>query len=164
MGFSLSSPLSCYFLQSLCVLSYCSAILAVALFDPLFGLVGYVGHPWPIYFPRALLAIFPALHSHRLLLTPLGFLIPITLSFMDFLSTPYFPYFYYFGLAVAHSHFCISHTTHGFAYSLFPGSFRPVYFLIKAHLFISWACNPLFLPLGFNGFSIYLLTLFCPCC
>ena len=33
------------------------------------------------------------------------------------------------------------------------GSFRPVYFL-KAYLFISWACNPLFLSFGLNGFFL----------
>ena len=42
-----------------------------------------------------------------------------------------------------------------FAFSLFPGSFKPIY-LLKAHLFISWAYDPLFLSLGLNGFSIYL--------
>ena len=45
---------------------------------------------------------------------------------------------------------------------LSPGSFKSVCFL-KAHLFISWICDPLFLPLGLNGFSILLPTLFCPC-
>ena len=63
---------------------------------------------------------------------------------------------------MTHSHFYTSYTAHGFASSLFPGFFRLVYFL-KAHLFTSWACNPLFLPLGLNGFSIHSLTLFCPC-
>ena len=38
-----------------------------------------------------------------------------------------------------------------FAISLFPGSFEPIYFL-KAHLFISWTCDPLFLPLELNSF------------
>ena len=78
-------------------------------------------------------------------------------------STPYFLYFLYFlyfRLAVVHS---TSHTAHEFATSLSPGSFGPICFL-KSHLFISWACNPLFLPLGLDGFSIHLLTLFCPCC
>ena len=46
---------------------------------------------------------------------------------------------------------------------LSPGSFKSVCFL-KAHFFISWICDPLFLPLGLNGFSIFLPTLFCPCC
>ena len=82
---------------------------------------------------------------------------------MDLPSTPYFLYLHYFGLVVAHSHFSTSHTAHGFATSLFPSSFRPIYFL-KAHLFISWACDPLFLPLGLNSFSIHSLTLFCSCC
>ena len=35
--------------------------------------------------------------------------------------------------------------------SLFLGSFEPICFL-KAHLLISWTCDPLFLPLGLNGF------------
>ena len=91
-------------------LPYCSVIPTVMLFDPslrgLFGLAAYsspndsawslgfllhclralvfhlfpLGHPWPIYFPWAFLALFLTLHSHVLLLTPLGFLGPITLS------------------------------------------------------------------------------------
>ena len=35
--------------------------------------------------------------------------------------------------------------------SLFPGSFEPICFL-KAHLLISWTCDPLFLLLGLSGF------------
>ena len=35
--------------------------------------------------------------------------------------------------------------------SLFPSSFEPICFL-KAHLLISLTCDPLFLPLGLNGF------------
>ena len=46
---------------------------------------------------------------------------------------------------------------------LFLGSLKPVCFL-KAHLFILWPYNPLFLPLRLNGFSIQLLTHFCWCC
>ena len=46
------------------------------------GFFGYVRHLWPIYFPWALLAIFLTLHSHGFLLTPLGFVGPITLSFI----------------------------------------------------------------------------------
>ena len=45
LGFSSFSLVSCLFLQSLCVLSYYSAIPTVALFDPsllgLFGLIAY---------------------------------------------------------------------------------------------------------------------------
>ena len=48
---------------------------------------------------------------------------------------------------MAHSHFSISYTAHGYAISLFPSFFKPIY-ILKAHLFISWACDPLFLPLG----------------
>ena len=134
-----------------------------ALLSHLFPL----GHPWPICFPWASLALFVTLHSHRLLLTPLGFLGLITLSFIlkahGLAINSYFLCLHYFGLAVAHSHFSISHTAHEFVTSLSPGSFRPICFL-KAHLFILWAYNPLFLPLGLNDFSIHLLTLFYPCC
>ena len=35
--------------------------------------------------------------------------------------------------------------------SLFSDSFEPIFFL-KAHLLISWTYDPLFLPLGLNGF------------
>ena len=76
---------------------------------------------------------------------------------------PYFLCLHYFGFTVAHSHFSTLHTVYGFATSLSSSSFRPICFL-KAHLFMSRACNPLFLPLGLNGFSIHLLTLFCPYC
>ena len=45
---------------------------------------------------------------------------------------------------------------------LFPDFFKPAC-LFKAHLLISWACDPLFLPLGPNGFVICLPILCCPC-
>ena len=101
--FSSFSPLFCSFLQSLRFLPYRSAILVMVLFDPSllglfgliiysalndsvqsFGLFGYVackllcspftflGHPRP----------FLVSCSHGLLLTPLGFPGPITLSFI----------------------------------------------------------------------------------
>ena len=38
------------------------------------------GHPWPICFLWISLTIFLTLRSHGLLLTPLGFFVPITLS------------------------------------------------------------------------------------
>ena len=124
-------------------------------------------HPWPICFLWASLTLLPTLHSHTLLLTSLGLPDPITLfSFLGFMGLPLTPYFlclHYFGPTVAHSHFFISYTAHRYAISLFQGFFKPIY-LLKAHLFISWACDPLFLPLRFNSFSIHLLTLFCPCC
>ena len=82
---------------------------------------------------------------------------------MDLPSTPYFLCLHYFRSAMTHSYFSTSHTTHRFATFLYLGFFRPICFL-KAHLFILWAYDPLFLPLGFNDFSIHLLTLFCPCC
>ena len=100
------------------------------------------------------------------LLTTLGFPSPITLSLiLEIHGLAINPLLFLLTLLRAccvHSHFSISHTTHVFATSLSPGFFRPIYFL-KAHLFISWACDPLFLPLRLNGFSIHSLTLFCSC-
>ena len=99
-------------------------------------------------------------HCHSYFLAQL--LYPSSLGLMDFPLTPYFLYLHYFTPAVAHSHFSTSHTAHEFATSLFLSSFRPVFFL-KAHLFILWPYDQLFLLLGYNDFSIQLLTPFCPC-
>ena len=125
-----------------------------------------LGHPWPICFLWASLSFLLTLHPHGLLLTSLGFPDPITsfssLGFIGLSLTLYFLCLHYFGPAVAHSHFSISYTTHGYAISLFPGFFKPIY-LFKAHLFILWACDPLFLLLGPNGFTTCLPTLCCPC-
>ena len=117
------------------------------------------GHPWPIYFPSAFLALFLTLHSHVLVLTPLGFLGPITLSLIlgahglainPLLSLLALPWAYYGSFSLFYITYCpwVCH------FSLSPSSFRPIYFL-KAHFFILWACNPLFLPFWLNGF-------FCP--
>ena len=70
-----------------------------------------------------------------------------SLGLMDFPLATYFLYLHYFEFVVAHFHFSTSYTVHEFATSLFRGFFRPVCFL-KAHLFILWAQDPLFLPLG----------------
>ena len=95
-------------------------------------------------------------------LTLLGFPGPITsfssLGFMGLPLTPYFLCLHYFGPTMVHSYFFISYIVHGYAISLFPSFFKPIY-LLKAHLFISWAYDPLFLPLGPNGFTTCLPTL-----
>ena len=125
------------------------------------------GHPWPICFLWASFALLLTLHSHGFLLTSLGFPDPITLfsslRFMGLLLTLYFLCLQYFGPAVALSHFSISYAAYGYAISLFSGFLKPIC-LFKAHLFISWACDLLFLSLGSNGFAIYLPTLCYPCC
>ena len=125
-----------------------------------------LGNPWPICSLWASLVLLLTLHSHGLLLTSLGFPGPITLFsslwFMGLPLTRYFLCLRYFGPVVALFHFSISYTAHGYAISLFPGSFKPTC-LFKAHLFISWVCDPLFLQLGPNGFAIYLPILCCPC-
>ena len=114
---------------------------------------------------NSLLSLFALLWACGLL-TSLGFPGPITLfSSLRFIGLPLTPYFFclhYFGPTVALSHFSTSYTTHGYAISLFPGFFKPTC-LFKAHLFISWAYDPLFLPLGPNGFAICLPILCCPC-
>ena len=118
----------------------------------------YLGHPWPIFLPWASSALLLTLYSHGLLLTSLGFPGPITsyssLGFMDLPSIPYSLCLHCFGPAAVHSYFFSHHTLPMgllLTISLFPGSFEPICFL-KAHLLISWTFDPLFLPLGLNGF------------
>ena len=125
-----------------------------------------LGRPRPVCFPWVSSTFFLTLHSHGFLLNFLGFPGPITLSLI----------FGVHGLAInpllsslsllwaCRGSFSLFHIIYcsWFAFSLFPGSFKPIY-LLKTHLFISRACNPLFLPLGFNKFSIYLSTLFYLC-
>ena len=160
VGFSSFSPFSCSFLQSLHFLSYRFAIPAMVLFDlsllGLFGLaacsflndsvwslgfllhylqvpVSYLfllGHPWLIHFPWASLAFFLTLHSHGLLLTPLDFPGPITLSFIlgahVLAINPLLSLLALLRACCAHSHFSTSHIAHRFATSLSSGSFRPI--------------------------------------
>ena len=119
--------------------------------------------PWPWVFS----AIFLTLHYHELLLNSLGFPGPITLFLiLGIHGLAIDPLLSLLSLLwVCRGPFSLFHIIYysWFAFSLFPGSFKPIYFL-KAHLFISWACDPLFLPLGLNEFSICLPTLFCLCC
>ena len=126
-----------------------------------------LGRPWLICFPWASSAIFLTLHSNGLLLSSLDFPSPITLSLiLGVHGLAINPLLSLLSLLWANrGPFSIFHIIYcpWFAFSLFPGSFKPIYPL-KAHLFISWACDPLFLPLGLNGFSIHLPTFFCPCC
>ena len=124
-------------------------------------------HPWPIYFPWVFLILFLTLHSHRFLLTPLGFPDPITLSLI--LGAH--------GLAINPllSLLTLLRTCCG-PFSLFYITYFPwvchfsLFGLLQAHLlpqgpFIYFmSLRSLFLLLGLNGFSIYSLTLFCSCC
>ena len=110
-----------------------------------------LGHSWPICFLWASFTLLLTLHSHEFLLTSLGFLGPITLfsslGFMGLPLTPYFLCLHYLGPTVAQSHFSLLYAAHGYVISLFSG-FLNLICLFKAHLFISWACDPLFLLLG----------------
>ena len=124
-------------------------------------------HPEPVCFPWASSALFLTLHSHELLLNSLGFLGPITLSLIlgvhRLAINPLLSLLSLFW--VCRGPFSLFHIIYcpWFAFPLFWGSFKLIY-LLNAHLFISWACDPLFMPLGLNGFSIYLPTLFCSFC
>ena len=126
-----------------------------------------LGCPGPICFPWASSTLFLTVHSHGLLLNSLGFPRPITLSFIlgvhGFAINPLLSLLSL--LWACRDPFSLFHIIYcpWFAFFLFPDSFKPIY-LLKAHLFISWACNPLFLLLELNEFSIYLPTLFCLCC
>ena len=117
-----------------------------------------LGHPWLIYLPWASSALLLTLYSHGLLLTLLG-------SPTQLLHT------HSWGLWAYHQSptlfACIalglpwpiftsfSHHTLPIGLlltiSLFLSSFKPICFL-KTHLLISWTYDPLFLPLGLNGF------------
>ena len=120
-------------------------------------------------------------------LLPLGFLIPFTNSAFPWASTnfiglPWPNYFililWVYGLAINPLlslfalllglqwpilTFSTSYTAYGYAISLFLGFLKPIY-LLKDHLFISWTCDPSFLPLGPDDFATCLLNLCCPCC
>ena len=117
----------------------------------------------PFVFPWASSALFLTLHSHGLLLNSLGFPGPITLSLIlgvhGLAINPLLSLLSLFWTCCVP--FSLFHIIYypWFAFSFFPGSFKLIY-LLKTHLFISWACDPLFLPLGLNGFSIYLPNLF----
>ena len=119
----------------------------------------FLGGLGPVCFPWASPALSLTLHSHRLLLNSLGFPDPITLSLiLGAHGLTINPLLSLLSLLWAcRGPFSLFHIIccPWFAFSLFPGSLKPIY-LHKAHLFISWAYDPLFLPLGLNEFSIYL--------
>ena len=117
--------------------------------------------PWPLLL---------TLYSHGLLLTSLGFPGPITsYSSLGFVGLPSIPTLFAciaLGLPWPILTFFSHHTLHMgllLTISLFPGSFEPICFL-KTHLLISWTCDPLFLPLGLNGFFVLCLLPTSLCC
>ena len=124
-----------------------------------------LGRPGPVCFPWASLALFLTSHHHGLLLNSLGFPGPITLFLiLGVHGLAINPLLSLFSLLWAcrgpFSLFYIIYFSR-FAFSLFPGSFKPIY-LLKTHLFISWAYNPLFPPLGVNEFSSQFTNSFLP--
>ena len=124
-----------------------------------------LGHPGPVCFPWASSALFLTSHNHGLLLNSLGFPGPIMLFLiLGVLGLAINPLLSLFLLLWAcRGPFSLFHIIYclWFAFPLFLGSFKPIY-LLKTHLFISWACNPLFPPLGVNGFSSQLTNSFLP--
>ena len=113
----------------------------------------FLGHPRPI----------PIMHSHGLLLSLLGFPDPITISFTLGVH----------GLSInlLLTYFITSSLFWPILTFLLPmgllllslGFLRPACFL-RGPFIILWAYDPLFLPFRLNGFSLNLLTLFCPYC
>ena len=126
-----------------------------------------LGRPGPVCFPWASSAFFLTSHHHGLLLNSLGFPGLITLFLiLGVHKLAINPLLSLFSLLWAYrSPFSLFHIIYcpWFAFTLFSGSFKPIY-LFKTHLFVSWACDPLFLPFGLNEFSIRLPTPFYPCC
>ena len=125
----------------------------------------FLGRLGPVCFPWASPALSLTLHSHRLLINSLGFPGPITLFLiLGVHGLAINPLLSLFSLLWACrgplSLFYIIYFS-WFAFSLFPGSFKPIY-LLKTHLFISWACDPLFSPLGHNEFSSQFTNSFLP--
>ena len=114
-----------------------------------------LGRLGPVCSPWVSSAFFLTLYSHGLLLNSLGFPSPITLSLIlgvhGFAINPILSLLSL--LLVCRNPFLLFHIIYcpWFAFSLFPDSFKLIY-LLKAHLFILGACDPLFLPLGLNGF------------
>ena len=122
--------------------------------------------PGLICFPWASSNLFLTSHYHGFLLNSLGFPGPIMLFLIlgvhGLAINPLLSWLLL--LWTCRVPFSLFHIIYypWFAFSFFSGSFKLIY-LLKTHLFISWACDPLFLPLGLNGFSIYLPNLFSIC-
>ena len=110
----------------------------------------FLGFPWPFSKLCIHIGFYWVLWA-----SPAQLHYPSSLGFMGLSSTPYFLCFHYFGPAVAHSRFSISYIAHGL---LFLSFWAPLSSFTSSRLifFISWACDPLFLPFGLNEFSIYL--------
>ena len=110
-------------------------------------------------------ALFLTSHHHGLLLNSLGFLDPIMLFLiLGVLGLAINPLLSLFLLLwTCRNPFSLFHIIYcpWFAFSLFLGSFKLIY-LLKTHLFISWAYNPLFPPLGVNEFSSQFTNSFLP--
>ena len=123
-----------------------------------------LGHPWPICLPWASSALLLTLCSHGFLTDFIGlprpnyFILILgvhgpainpLLSLLALLWACRDPFLLFF----------TSNTAHGFAthYFSFSSSFKLICSL-KAHLLISWICDPLFLSLELNGFFLFFIS------
>ena len=127
-----------------------------------------LGHPWSVCFLWASSSLLLTLHFHELLLISLGFpdLITLFLS-LGFMSLPLTHYFlclhYFWACSGPFSLFLHYILPMGMLFLSFRASLSP-FTSSKAHLFISWTCDPSFLPLGPDGFATCLPNLCYPCC
>ena len=119
--------------------------------------------PGPVCFLWASSTLFLILHHHGLLLNSFCFPSPITLFLiLEVYGLAINPLLSLLSLLWAcrgllslfHIIYC-----QWFAFSLFLGSFKPIY-LLKAHLFISWACIHYSCRLGLMGFFFSVRQLF----
>ena len=124
-----------------------------------------LGHPWPIYFPWVSLALFLTLHSYGLFTNSFGlpwpnYLIPHPWGSWACHQSLIFFVCITLGLLWPILTFLHHILPIGLSF-LSSASFRPICFF-KAHLFILWACNPLFLPFWLNGFFYPFTNSFLP--
>ena len=126
------------------------------------GLLCRFGHPWPDCFLWASSARLLIPHSHGLFTNFIGLPRPNNLILIFGVHGPAInPLLSLFALPWAcggpFSLFYLMLCPWD-AISFFPGFFEPAC-LFKTQIFICWACDPLFLPLGPNGFfAIYLVN------
>ena len=123
-------------------------------------------HPWPICFPWVFSAHFLSLHTHRLLLTLLGFPDPITLFFIlrahGFSINPLLSYLITLGLLRPILTF-LHHIMPMSLLSLSGGSFRPVYFPQGPLIYFIglWTIVPTIQLNSFSNHPLILLRLYC---
>ena len=131
----------------------------------IYGLLCPFGHPRPVCFLWVSSAHLLIPHSHGLFTNFIGLPWPNNFIFILGVHRPAInPLLSLFALPWAYSSlsslFYLIHCPWDATY-FFLDFFEPTC-LFKTHLFISWACDLLFMPLGPNGFLLSVLSI--PCC